>query len=281
MSDDYAGNLSTTGTIAAGGSVAANINFSGDQDWFRTTLTAGTTYWFSDQGSPTGQGTLPDTVLRLLSNDGATVVASDDDSGAGFNSFIRYTPTTTGTYYVSAQAFGSNTGTYRLSEQVADDYAGAPVTTGTIAAGGSVAANINFSGDQDWFRTTLTAGTTYWFSDQGSPTGQGTLPDTVLRLLSNDGATVVASDDDSGAGFNSFISYTPTVTGTYYVSAQAFGSNTGTYRLSEQVVSSVALLSQYMAAGFNDTSDKGTSTILSALPSYQSHEAILAAPQHT
>jgi hypothetical protein len=286
--DDYRGDTLTTGTIAAGGSVNANINFAGDQDWFRTTLTAGTTYWFSEEGSPTGQGTLPDSYLRVLSNDGTTVVASDDDSGAGFNSFIRYTPTVTGTYYVSAQAFGINTGTYRLSEQVADDYAGTPATTGAIAAGGSVNANINFAGDQDWFRTTLTAGTTYWFSEEGSPTGQGTLPDAYMRLLSNDGTTVVASDDDSGVGFNSLISYTPTVTGTYYVSAQAFGSNTGTYRLSEQVSgqssmnADVALVSQYMAAGFSDTSSSGNSLVTAYTPTGpQSNEAILATSHHS
>ena len=235
--DDYRGDTLTTGTIAAGGSVNANVNFSGDTDWFRTTLTAATTYWFSDEGSPTGQGTLSDPYLRLLNSSGTTVLTSDDDAGVGFNSFISYTATTTGTYYVSAQASGTGTGTYRLSEAVADDYAGNPATTSTLAAGRSVIANINFSGDTDWFLTTLTAGTTYRFSDEGSPTSQGTLSDPYLRLLSNDGATVVAFDDDSGVGLNAFITYTPTATGIYYVSAQAFGNNTGTYRLRETVTS--------------------------------------------
>jgi RTX calcium-binding nonapeptide repeat (4 copies)/Bacterial pre-peptidase C-terminal domain len=240
VADDYTGNPATTGTLAAGGSVSANISFNGDTDWFRTTLTAGTTYWFNDEGSATGQGTLSDPLLRLLSNDGATQVSSNDDSGAGLNSFISYTPTATGTYYLSAQAFGGNTGTYRLSEQVADDYAGNPSSTGALAVGSNVAATINFAGDTDWFHTSLTAGTTYWFSEEGSPTGQGTLPDTYLRLLSNDGATLVSSNDDSGVGFNSFVSYTPTVTGTYYLSAQAFGTNTGTYHLSETVADDYA-----------------------------------------
>jgi len=80
---------------------------------------------------------LPDTFLRLLSNDGATVATTDDDSGAGLNSFISYTPTATGTYYLSAQAFSSNVGTYRLSEATAGPAQLSPSASQTSFIGGS------------------------------------------------------------------------------------------------------------------------------------------------
>ena len=232
--DDYAGNTLTTGTLAAGVATTAGINFAGDTDWFRTTLTAGTTYWFDDEGDVLGSDPRTDTYLRLLGSDGRTVLQTDDNSGTGLNAFLSYTPTTTGNYYVSAQAVGNSVGIYHLSERVADDYPSTSATVGTLAPGSDVRAVVSPAGDTDWFHTMLTAGTTYWFSEEGSATSQGTLIDPYLRLLGSDGRTVLQTDDNSGTGLNAFISYTPTTTGTYYVSAQAAGAGTGSYLLTER-----------------------------------------------
>ena len=60
-------------------------------------------------------------------------ITGDDDSGAGLDSQLTYTPTSSGRYYLAAgEAFDSATGTYRLSAATvppppppaADDYAG-------------------------------------------------------------------------------------------------------------------------------------------------------------
>ena len=37
VSDDFAGDTSTLGTVAVGGSVTGNIEMAGDQDWFAIT----------------------------------------------------------------------------------------------------------------------------------------------------------------------------------------------------------------------------------------------------
>lgn len=113
---DIPGDASTTARLAAGGSVASTIDNGSDQDWFAITLNAGVAYTFDLQGSTTGQGTLADPVLRLLNGAGQLVASNDDISyPSNPNSRIVYTPATSGTYYLSAQAYSGQTGSYRLS----------------------------------------------------------------------------------------------------------------------------------------------------------------------
>lgn len=211
-----AANSSTTGTV----NYAPSGSYPGDQDWFQTTLTAGHQYYIDLVG-----GTLSDTVVELRNSTGG-LITSNDDGGAGLYSRIIYTAATTGTYYVVARGFGSNTGTYTVGvheDDFRNEYSDAIGTYGTIPQPGSATGTVNYSGDQDWFQTTLTAGHQYYIDLVG-----GSLSDTVVALYNSSG-TFITSDDDGGSGLNSRIIYTATTTGTYYVSARGFGSNTGTY----------------------------------------------------
>ena len=101
-------------------------------------------------------------------------------------------------------------------------------TTETIAVGGSFASNINFSGDKDWVSVSLQAGVTYTVALSGI--GALALGDPILTIF-NANSTQVAEDDDSGTGLNSLASYTPTVSGTYFLQAAAFGIGTGRYEM--------------------------------------------------
>ncbi|OUD08301.1 hypothetical protein BVC71_14105 [Marivivens niveibacter] len=86
-----------------------------DTDWIEVTLSAGETYVFGLTGLGVAEGGVGDTYLRLYNASGVSVT-SDDDSGPGLFSEMTYTPTTTGTYFISASAFsGTDTGTYGLS----------------------------------------------------------------------------------------------------------------------------------------------------------------------
>ncbi len=76
-------------------------------------LVAGLSYAFYERGSPTGNGTLPDTFLTLLDAQG-NELAFNDDSANTANSFFEYTPEETGFYAVEAGAFSSNTGSYQV-----------------------------------------------------------------------------------------------------------------------------------------------------------------------
>ena len=239
MPDDFGQNTSTTGVVAIGGFVTGNIETASDEDWFRVTLQGGRSYLIDLEGTPTGRGTLTDTYLRGVYDSAGTFIGStsDDDSGDGLNSEVVFVPTTSGSYFISAGAFSSNTGTYRLSvvdRGGADDFRSDTSTTGVAVIGGAVTGNIESANDQDWFSLSLITGHTYRFDLTGSGGGgTGTLPDTYLRGIYTSAGVAVAgtTDDDSGGNLNSLVTYTATSSGTYYVSAGAYGSNTGTYRL--------------------------------------------------
>jgi hypothetical protein len=265
VADDFAAVPATGGTLGTslGGpaprSAFGAIDVAGDADWFRTSLTAGQTYWFSMEGAPTGKGTLADPSLRLLNGDGTRVVAFNQDGGAGDNAFMVYTPTGSGTYYVAAQGNGGS-GTYLLTRTETDDAAPNPATTRVLSPGGSTSARIDDGIDSDWFRISLTAGQSYWFGMQGGSSGKGTLADPVLRLLGADGTAKLVSDDDSGVGKDAFFGFTPTESGTYYLAADGVGGSVGTYQirtmLEDDYAANPATIGRLtMAAGVTGTID--------------------------
>jgi hypothetical protein len=234
-SDDFSGDVSTTGTVSSanGSTTTGGINSLGDRDWFRVSLSAGTTYSFYLEGANATAGTLTDPYLYLYGSSGALINQNDDGAG-NLNSLITFTPTSSGNYFLGASAYNDgSTGTYRLRVStsnvgVTDDHGSSTVTASTISAGGTATGNINFGGDQDWFRITLTAGTPYVF--QLNASSSPALGDPFLRVL-NSAGTVLASNDDSNNSLNSLISFTPTSTGTYFLSAEGLGSATGRYTL--------------------------------------------------
>lgn len=230
MPDTVAASIATTETLLAGSSVEVTIDTLGDHDWYAVTLVAGTTYVFHTTAIA---GQNPDTFLNLRDGTGA-VMASDDDGGDGTYSVIRFTATSSGTFYVDAGTYADDsTGRYSLSMTAvppagSDLLPATTATTGTLAVTGSVAGQIDASGDHDWYAITLTAGETYLFRT-GATTPNGTV-DTTLTLRDSSGAEL-ATNDDSGAGTYSAVRFTATTSGTYYLDVGAFESDTGEFTL--------------------------------------------------
>jgi hypothetical protein len=228
--DDFAANSSTTGSVAIGGSSSGVVNFSGDLDWFRLALQAGTTYRFNLNGN-----TLADPALTLRDADGNQLAFNDDFSGR--NSQITFTPTTSGSYFLEAAASNPTaSGSYTLAAAIApattDDYAADSTTQGSVTIGGQASGSIDFVGDQDWFAVTLQTGRSYRFNLNGD-----TLSNPTLSLLDGTGRNVLATNNDFGTSQNSQITYTATASGTYFLNAAAVNSLTGTYLLQASDVS--------------------------------------------
>ena len=122
ISDDYAADPTTTGTVAVGGSATGNIEPLGDRDWFAVDLEADKAYQFDLQGRPGGGGTLRDTVLRgIYDSEGRYQSGSyNDDFGGSRNSRVDFTPDEDATYYVSAGGYRNHVGTYTLSVEEVD-----------------------------------------------------------------------------------------------------------------------------------------------------------------
>ena len=237
ITDDFTAGTGTTGTVTVGGSATGEIDLPGDRDWFAVELGAGKGYRIDLEGKPNGVGTLVDPRLYGIHDaDGVLIPGTENnDGGKGNNSRVFFTPTTDGTYYVSAGAIEDFIGTYRLSVvEGTDDFMGGTGTSGLVAVGGSATGEMDLSGDRDWFAVELDAGSTYRIDLEGSETGAGTLVDPRLYGIHDaDGVLIPGTkNDDGGKGNNSRVFFTPTTDGTYYVAAGARGPGHGTYTLS-------------------------------------------------
>ena len=251
MTDDYTSSTSTTGYVAVGGSATGEIERGGDRDWFAVTLEAGKTYRFDLEGSSTDEGTLSDPYLRGIHDaDGNWITGTwNDDGGAGYNSRVTFTATEDATYYVSAGGVNSYVeGTYTLSV-TEDDFTAWTDTAGAVTVGGSATGEIERGGDRDWFAVTLEAGKTYRFDLEGSSTDAGSLSDPYLRGIHDADGDLIAGTTNNGGGDNSRVTFTATEDATYYVSAGASRSPTGTYTLSVTEVTDDFTASDDFTAG--------------------------------
>ena len=238
--DSVLDNISTNASIADGQQVAGSIDFENDSDWYATTLSAGANYIISLIGSSTGAGGLADPWLNLYDAQGY-LVAYNDDGTTGLDSYMPYTPTSSGTYYIAANSFDSETGSYLLEVQsdtdtdtdTDTDSVGASISTASsVSVGSSVTGRINFAQDADWYAITLAEGSQYTISLQGSETSAGTLVDPVLSLLDSSGTFIVSNDDEVPTTFNSLLNYTPSTSDVYYISTHGYADGVGTYSLS-------------------------------------------------
>lgn len=258
------GSIASTATVNVGGSVNVSIDTLGDRDWYRVTLVAGTTYTI--QTSSDGSGT--DAFLDLYDPTGASILASDDDGGDGVNSTISFTATTSGVYFIDAGTYNNETtGSYRLfvaaDVPAGDSVLGTTATTGTLALGGAVNGNIDFSGDRDFYAINLVAGQTYLFRTSSTTALTGTAPvgalDTLLTLRDASGAQL-ATNDDAGQYEYSAIRFTATTTGTYYLDVGAVGTATGSFNLTAFDAPALALYSNdQIATQLTNTYWGGTS----------------------
>jgi subtilisin family serine protease len=217
--------------------VAGEIAFGGELNRHTIELNTGRLYTFSLRGADSGVGTLPDPYLELFQND--SLIVFSDDGGVGLDSRINFIPSTSVSYTLVASGYSlteSGSYTLQIGSQV---YSGPPEIPGnkstqaSLAVAGSVSGNVDYQGDEDWFRVDLQAGNQYSFSLSG-------LPDSLLKLFDSSG-DFVAFDDDGGGGTDSLLRFAPTSNGTYYIAASVYGNlDTGSYSLgmSSQVATS-------------------------------------------
>jgi Ca2+-binding RTX toxin-like protein len=110
---DIAANRTTTAMIegdATGGSFSGEIETIGDKDWIRVTLTAGVAYRFHAHATAPGNH---DSHLALYHPNG-TLLLEDDDGGVAFNSYLQYTATVSGVFYLEVATHEGHPGQYSL-----------------------------------------------------------------------------------------------------------------------------------------------------------------------
>ncbi|MEX1233005.1 MAG: pre-peptidase C-terminal domain-containing protein [Planctomycetaceae bacterium] len=227
--DTHGDTPGTAFPIALNQTVEASIESHRDEDWFVFTAPHDGHFIFE-----TVLGSLLDSTLQLYDTAGTTLLQSDNDSGVGRASKIERDMLTGQTIRLRAQGFDLRIGTYaiKVGELPADDHLNNslnPAGLTQLLLNNPVFGNgsIEVPGDQDWFKIDVVAGQKFILE-----TVSGTLNDTTMTLYAADGTTQLAFDDDGGPGKLSRITYTPTVTGTFFVRVKAFSALvTGTYQV--------------------------------------------------
>lgn len=236
VADDVPGNKTSTATVAVNGSVSGHIGGATDIDWYGVNLVGDTPYIIKIEGKQSNMGTLEDPLIAgIYDANGLLVAGTFSDDSNGNEPSLVFRPATSGKYFIAADGYAGYTGTYKLSvTQLAGDVGQTPATAATLALNSPVTVTIDDAADSDWYKVTLTAGTTYGIRLNGAPTKRGTLADPILTGLF-DSAGVYIPDtfvDDTSSSLNAKLFYTPTTTGTYYVAADGYDRFTGTMRLS-------------------------------------------------
>ena len=235
--DDYPNAVGTGATLAVDGTATGAVDYAGDTDWFAVTLDAGEYYRIHLEGSDTGQGTLRDPALRGIHDADGNLLdgAGNDDGGAGHNSFLDFIAPASDTYYIVAGAHHEHTGGYRLSLQtLADDHPATTDTTARLTVGSPASGEIERPHDQDWFAVELIAEQRYKIDLTGLHTDLTVfLEDPYLYGIHDSDGNLLPDtlDDDDGPGYDSSLIFTAPDTGTYYLSAGAYDTHTGTYAL--------------------------------------------------
>jgi Ca2+-binding RTX toxin-like protein len=246
LSDDYAATIGTTGHLLIGGTKSGSIESPGDIDWFKVQLNTDTTYRFETRGDSVN-GALSDLYLELIDSTGASLGYA---YSTNYLASLTYTVHGSGTYYVAASGFSSATGSYTVSATgVFDDYSNSTLTTGSLLVGNDAAGSIDFSGDHDWFKISLTGGVSYQFEILGSQTSENPLSYPSLRIYGETGQLLSGIYD-----LDSQKLFTALSNGTYYLDVS--GAGTGTY------IARAAIISLFGTNG-NDsiTGDHGNNAI--------------------
>ncbi len=225
-----------------------------DVDMYSFTVSAGQAVDIDADTSLNGPGGLG-TFFRLFNSQGQ-VIASNDNAAApgeasvGFDAYIRYTFTVSGTYYLgvsnanntsydpiggeSDRAGGLHaTGDYRLIIQAlpvdTDDAISEAISLGPVnTAGTTINNSISTDIDVDMFRFTVTNGQVVDF-DIDTLTNGGTGLGSFIRLFNASGQ-VLASNDDGTApgentlGYDAYLRFTFTTAGTYYLGVSNYNN---------------------------------------------------------
>ena len=247
MDDDYAGDASTTGTVAVGGSVTGVIgaappeSTAKDVDWFAVELLAGVEYRIDLRGSDTFAGTLADPfLLGVLHGAMQLPFSDDDDGGEGLDSRLsNFRVEADGTYHIAVSNTNPFTGgSYRLSVTATSVFGVVKHTATNIEVGGSATGDIEQSGERDWFKIQLLAGVEYQIDIEGAnfaetDTTDGTLRDPYLQGIYKPNGTKIPGTEknDGGVGYNTRFVFEPEEDGTYYIATAGNAHYTGTYRL--------------------------------------------------
>jgi hypothetical protein len=225
--------------LALTGSVTDSISSATDVDLYKITVATGQKVTF-DVDRTTGSSL--DSYLRVFNSSGSQIKSNNDANAPGETattpkeSYISYTFSTAGTYYVGVSGnpnsaysattgngdVAGSTGSYKLTlpasavapadsdDQIAEARA--------LSIGSSVSDSVSIPTDVDLFKFTVKAGQKLGFDVD--PASGSTL-DSYLRVFNASGSRIAGNDNKAAPGEtlgkSAYLEYTFTTAGTYYV----------------------------------------------------------------
>ncbi|MFM9961584.1 MAG: hypothetical protein ACKV2Q_10195 [Planctomycetaceae bacterium] len=205
-----------------------SLDFAGDFDVFQFQADSSGVATFQLNAN----GGVLDTVVTLLDSAGNFLASNDDFNVAiSRNSLLTRTVQAGETYYIVASGFGSSVGDYVLGASLdAGDTIATARNLGLLPTEELLqfSGTIGVTGDRDLFQ--FQADTPGLTVIQLNATNSSSL-DPFLTLFDASG-NPVRSDDDSGPGRNSLLTYTIVGGQPYYIGASGFGPTFGEYAVS-------------------------------------------------
>lgn len=117
--DDVGDDADHATALAAGDTFSGELGVPGDWDWFAVTLAEGETYAFDLKGADSDSGSLPDPVLELYDSEGNFVTYADETET--HDAHLVFDAGTGGTYYVVAEEYDRQSGTYQIGYDTTDE----------------------------------------------------------------------------------------------------------------------------------------------------------------
>ncbi len=228
--------------ISAGESMIGTFSTRTEIDTIELNLTAGATYRIELAPADNTSASVYDPKISgLFGPNGSSLGLFDNDSGAGNNALLVYTPSVSGIFQlkVTPQSQSSPIGNYRVTVSemgnLTDDYTEGIETVSKIGLGESITGTIETSDDKDTIAVTLETGKAYSITLNGDDAGKlGDLDSGKITGFFNENGNAV--DENSyrilSGSVGEQLEFTPDTAGVFYVSVGGNGTTTGDYYLS-------------------------------------------------
>lgn len=202
--DDHGDNASNAELAVIGNAFSGNLETESDVDWFRIEPKPGVNYRIETILS----GTLGDSTLRILDQDGSQLAFNDDFEGLA--SRLEWVPSDE-PFFFEVNGFDGGTGTYRvLVTEIEDDHGNSAIGATPLELGASIAGEIQVESDVDWFSFPVVEGTAY----------RATSSNGFLTILNAQGTS-------PNGGSNVSTSFVATEDGTMYVEVGSLPGGSG------------------------------------------------------